>query len=51
MKVSVESTPPVAQFTMSPTSEWLNPSQFIFDASSSFDYDMLNNNDSLTFER
>lgn len=51
IKVAIESTPPVAQYTITPTSDRSNPSQFILDATSSFDYDILNNNDSLTYER
>ncbi len=50
-KVAVESTSPIPQFSVSPTSERADPSQFIFDATSSFDYDILNDNDKLTFER
>lgn len=50
-KIGVESTAPVPQFTINPTSDWFDPSQFVLDATSSFDYDVLNNNDRLSFER
>lgn len=51
MKVFVDSTAPVPQFTMEPTEQWKYPSQYIFDASATSDYDATNNTDSLTYER
>jgi len=51
MKVFVDSTPPVPQFTMEETEQRLHPSQYIFDASSTSDYDATNGTDELTYER
>ena len=47
----VESTPPVPQFSVTASSDRTDPSQFILDATSSFDYDILNSNDKLNFVR
>lgn len=49
-KVFVDSTPPVPQFTMEPTEQWQYPSQYIFDASPTSDYDATNGNDALSYE-
>ncbi|MBP7007438.1 hypothetical protein KBB05_01580 [Patescibacteria group bacterium] len=51
IKTVVESTTPVPQFTLTPVSDWADPSQYIFDATSTYDYDMLNSTDKLTFDR
>lgn len=50
-KVVVESTPPTPQFTINPTSDREQPSEFILDATNTYDYDILNSSDSLTFDR
>ena len=50
MKVFVDSTPPVPQFTMEPTEQWLHPSQYIFNASATSDFDATNGKDALTYE-
>lgn len=49
-KVFVDSTPPVPQFTMEPTQQWKHPSQYIFNASATSDYDATNGNDALTYD-
>lgn len=51
IKIAVESTPPVPQFSITPTSQLSSPSEFTLDATSSFDYDILNNNDKLSYSR
>lgn len=50
VKVFVDSTPPIAQFTMTPTQQWKYPSEYVFDASSTSDYDIANGNDALSYE-
>lgn len=49
--VIVESTPPQAQFTITPRLDWEFPSQFVLDATSSFDVDALAGFDALKYER
>jgi len=49
IKFYVDSTPPVAQFRMIPLYRWKNPSQYIFDASASFDVDQMNWVDKLKY--
>lgn len=51
MSVYVESTDPIPQFTITPSSDWKNPSEFILDASVSSDLDVSNGYDSLIYER
>lgn len=51
VKFYVESTPPVAQFISRPVDKWKNPSQFVFDAWASYDYDQLNWWDEIGYER
>lgn len=51
MKITVESTAPVAQFATEATSKRSEPSEFILDATNSFDYDVLNSNDKLSYSR
>ncbi len=51
ISVYVESTDPIPQFTITPTSTWKNPSEFILDASVSSDLDKTNGYDSLVYER
>ncbi|MFA5747732.1 MAG: PKD domain-containing protein [Candidatus Absconditabacterales bacterium] len=50
VQIVVDSTDPVPQFTIEPTNERKNPSEFILNASSSQDIDKLNGNDSLSYE-
>lgn len=38
----IESTPPIPQFTITPTNKWLYPSEFYLDAQSSYDIDVAN---------
>lgn len=47
--IYVESTPPIAQYTITPTRTWKQPSEFILDASISSDIDELNWIDDLNF--
>jgi hypothetical protein len=47
--IYIESTPPVAQFTIKPTNKWTYPSEFLLDASNSSDVDELNGFDSLHY--
>lgn len=47
----IESTIPTPQFTVTPTSKWTYPSEFTLDAKNSSDIDVLNNVDSLEYER
>ena len=49
--IEVESTPPQAQFTITPRLDWEHPSQFVLDATSSFDVDVSAELDALTYER
>lgn len=50
-KVIVTSTPPTPWFTITPTNKWMKASEYTLDASSSFDFDELKNNDKMSFER
>lgn len=47
--IMVESTPPVPQFSITPTNKWLYPSEFYLDASASFDVDVASAGDEMTF--
>lgn len=49
MKVQVESTTPLAQFTIEPRIDGESPSEFVLDASSSSDVDVFNGHDSLEY--
>ena len=46
----VESTTPMPQFTVTPTSKWTNPSEFTLNASNTLDVDVDNGVDSLEYE-
>lgn len=46
----VDSTPPVPQFTITPTQQWKAPSEYVFDASPTSDFDVNNGNDALSYE-
>ena len=48
--LNIESTAPLPQFTITPTSKRTNPSEFILDASSTLDVDVDNGVDSLEYE-
>lgn len=48
--LNVESTTPLPQFTVTPTSKRTNPSEFTLDASSTLDVDVDNGVDSLEYE-
>lgn len=50
LKFDVESTPPVAQFTIKAVKDRKFPSQFVLDATPSYDYDVLNKVDKLKYE-
>lgn len=50
-KITVTSTPPVPGFTITPSNQWLKPSEYILDAGSSFDIDELKSSDKMSFER
>lgn len=50
-EIYVESTAPTPQFTLTPTNKRSKPSEFTLDASSTSDVDVLNNTDSLEYER
>jgi PKD domain containing protein len=50
VNVYVESTPPVPQFTITPTSLREYPSEFTFNADSSSDVDVANGYDKLTYD-
>ncbi|MDR0368977.1 MAG: hypothetical protein LBH96_00080 [Candidatus Peribacteria bacterium] len=47
----VESTPPIPQFTVTPTNKWTYPSEFHLDANSTIDVDVDNKYDSLEYKR
>ena len=47
----VWSTPPIPSFLVTPQSDWKYPSQFILDASGTFDEDVRSWTDSLTYSR
>lgn len=49
--IDVESTAPQAQFMITPRLDWQFPSQFVLDATSSFDIDVTNGNDSIRYDR
>lgn len=51
VNVYVESTPPVPQFMITPTTTWLYPSEFHLNAQSSNDVDVVNGYDSLKYDR
>ncbi len=51
LSVYVESTDPIPQFTITPSNNRKNPSEFILDASVSFDIDKMNGYDTLAYER
>ncbi|MCX6825204.1 MAG: PKD domain-containing protein [candidate division SR1 bacterium] len=50
LSVYVESTDPIPQFTITPTNARKNPSEFVLDASVSFDLDKTNGYDNLAYE-
>ena len=50
VNVYVESTPPLPQFTITPTSSREYPSEFTFNAESSSDVDVANGYDKLTYD-
>lgn len=50
LSVYVESTDPIPQFTITPSNSRKNPSEFILDASVSFDTDKMNGFDNLAYE-
>ncbi len=50
LTLQVWSTPPIPQFTMEASKQWSKPSQFILDASPSYDIDTINDNDALSYE-
>ena len=49
--INVDSTAPQPQFTINPRLERQNPSQFVLDATASFDVDVINKFDDLKYER
>jgi REJ domain len=49
MELQVGSTPPVPSFIVTPSSELKYPSRFILDAAGSYDEDVRNGGDSLTY--
>lgn len=49
--VTVDSTPPQPQFTITPRLDRQYPSQFVLDAGASFDVDVINKFDNLKYER
>lgn len=51
IKLYVDSTLPEPQFSIDSVKKWKNPSEFIFDAWLSSDYDLMNWFDSLKYER
>lgn len=50
VQMYIDSTPPIAQFTLSPTDNSKNPSKFLFDASVSSDIDVQNWSDLISYE-
>lgn len=50
VKLYVDSTPPSPQFTIKPTIWWKYPSEFILDWGISYDYDLANWVDSLSYD-
>jgi PKD repeat protein len=50
MQIYVDSTPPIPAFTFRSMSDLLYPSQFIFDANGTFDEDVRNGVDNITYE-
>ena len=51
LQVYVESSEPIPQFSITPHTELLLPSEFIFDAQATADIDMTNGFDELSYER
>jgi hypothetical protein len=51
VKVYVESTSPTAQFSITNSEYWTNPSKFYLDASLSSDVDVTNQFDKLNYNR
>ena len=49
MSLQVGSTPPVPSFTVTPSSELKYPSRFILDAIGTYDEDVRNGGDSLSY--
>ncbi|MBS8122536.1 PKD repeat [Candidatus Vampirococcus lugosii] len=49
-KLNVKSTKPIPQFTINPIRNWDKPSQFLFDASSSYDIDEINGHTDIEYE-
>lgn len=50
-QINVWSTPPIPTFTITPQSELKSPSQYIFDATASFDEDVRTWSDELSYQR
>lgn len=50
INVYVESTSPVPQFTITPTSTWLYPSEFSLNADATNDIDVTNGFDQLSYD-
>ena len=50
-QILVESTPPIAQFLITPRADILHPSEFVLDARPSYDLDVENGFDSLRYSR
>lgn len=48
-ELNIGSTPPVPSFVITPTTELKFPSRFVLDASATFDADVVNGSDSLTY--
>jgi PKD repeat protein len=51
IQVPVDSTPPIAQYTIDPSTSLDKPSEFVLDGSNSSDVDIAHNNDNLTYTR
>ncbi len=49
--LEIESTPPQAQFIINPRLDREHPSQFVLDATASYDIDMTAGHDAITYER
>lgn len=50
LQVIVESTDPIPQFTMKPRLDRSAPSEFVLDATATYDVDVINKNDELRYE-
>jgi PKD repeat protein len=50
IKLFVDSTPPIPQFNIEAVSDWKYPSQFVFDAWSTYDVDQINWVDTLKYD-